>query len=160
MLFGPLIPFALVNQKATPYEIDSGEIKVYVSDKRGIKLGTMFHSNINYMVSNMTVSHQVHDKLNKKEMLFYKIEQFKQLNLSTRSETYQNLQDKFFVYRHSNDRDNIIKELMGGGITFELNVGVRNSKLYIFLIFPKFQNFHKIAKIRDIHLIFRSKTRI
>lgn len=91
MLFGPLIPFALGNQKATPYEIDSGEIKVYVSDKRGIRLGMMFHSNINYMVSNTTEALNVHDSLNKKEMLFYKLEQFKSLNLSTRSENYQDL---------------------------------------------------------------------
>lgn len=74
LLFGPMIPFALGNRKASPFEIDSGEIHVYVRDKRGIKLGTMFHSNINYMVSNKSINAEIHEKLNKKEMLFYKLE--------------------------------------------------------------------------------------
>lgn len=65
VLFGPLIPFVFSNKKATPFELESGNIRVYVSDRKGNRLGDMFRSDINYIVRNRTLATDLNEKLGK-----------------------------------------------------------------------------------------------
>ena len=74
VLFGPLIPFVFSNKKATPFELESGNIRVFVSDRKGNKLGDMFRSDINYIVRNTTIVSDLNEQLSKKEMLFFRTE--------------------------------------------------------------------------------------
>lgn len=74
VLFGPLIPFVFSNKRATPFELQSGNIRVYVSDRKGNKLGDMFRSDINYIVRNRTMATELNDKFSRQEMLFFRDE--------------------------------------------------------------------------------------
>lgn len=130
MIFGPLIPFALGNNDKKPYEIKNGQILVYAQDKTKMDIGDLFHSKINYKIQNTTFREEVHYKLNNMEKKYFEHNQIKLLNLSTRSEYHQNVQDKFFAYRHKNDINGIIEELKGGGIVFELLIEMSNSITY------------------------------
>lgn len=132
MIFGPLIPFALGNNDKRPFGIESGKIGVYVQDKNKMRIGDLFLSKINFKVQNTTRKDDVYYKLNHLEKIYFDYEQIKLLNLSTRSEEFQDVQDKFFVYRHKRDVKGILRELKNGGIEFELEVLVNFLRLKIF----------------------------
>lgn len=51
--------------------------------------------------------------------------------MSTRSEIFQNIQDKFFTYRHKKDIKGVVNELLNGAIVFRLEVAVSIKNIFI-----------------------------
>lgn len=130
MIFGPLIPFAWGINEKKPFEINSGKISVFVEDKMGVNVGNLFYSKINYEVKDNTFRDSLYNKLSNLEKFYVEKDQIKQLNMSTRSEIFQNIQDKFFTYRHKKDIKGVVNELLNGAIVFRLEVAVSIKNIF------------------------------